>query len=118
MALNINTNNDQSEEGDDLLFESNPIGESPNGNSGRLTKLPLLERLAKLPKKREIPWQEGKELPPEKSTESSRLQQRGACLLSTKGDIAQIACDHCVKTNNGRFTNCIALYPWFQGACC
>jgi hypothetical protein len=80
------------------------------------TRIPFLDRLRQLPEKRTLPWQVGKDLPPDKSTNSPRVQQRGACLLATRGDVAEVPCDHCAR-GNGRFTACITLYPWFQGAC-
>lgn len=55
--------------------------------------VPFLDRLQLLPVRRSIPWHIGKELPPEKSSESPRIQQRGACLLSTRGDVAKPPCE-------------------------
>jgi hypothetical protein len=105
-----------------IHLEPYSIDEGPSLNSQdgsrshQPTRIPFLDRLRNLPKRRHLPWQNGKELPPEKSTDSPRVQQRGACLLATRGDIAEKPCDHCAG-GNGRFTTCITLYPWFQGAC-
>lgn len=76
----------------------------------------FLARLSQLPIQRSLPWREGQELPPERSTASSRVQQRGACLLATRGIINDNSCNHC-KAGRGRFTDCIVLGNWFQGAC-
>lgn len=76
----------------------------------------FLDKLRTLSEVRPIPWRPGQELPPEKSSESARVQQRGAVLLSTRGRISNPACSHCLN-GNGRFKDCIVLDNWFQGAC-
>ena len=76
----------------------------------------FLNRLKELPEKRAPPWQLGKVLPPVKCTDSPRGQQRNACILETRGDVAETPCEHCER-GNGRFSTCIMLYPWLQGAC-
>ena len=78
--------------------------------------VPFLERLRALPEIRPIPWRTGQELPPEKAINSSRVQQRGAILLSTRGKVMQMPCSHC-SAGYGRFSQCITLDNWFQGAC-
>ncbi|KAH8656172.1 hypothetical protein BGZ60DRAFT_417937 [Tricladium varicosporioides] len=79
---------------------------------------PSIEGLAALPIVRaSIPWRTGQELPPEKSVDSQRVQQRGAALLSLRGNVAQTPCVQCAA-GNGRFSQCIVLQSWFQGACC
>lgn len=79
---------------------------------------PSIEGIAALPIVRaSIPWRPGQELPPEKSVDSQRVQQRGAALLSLRGNVAQTPCVQCAA-GNGRFSQCIVLQPWFQGACC
>jgi Protein of unknown function (DUF3716) len=75
-----------------------------------------LEGLRALPEVRPIPWIAGKELPPEKSTESPRSQTRGAFLLATRGKVRNPPCTHCA-TGVGRFSLCISLEGWFHGAC-
>jgi Protein of unknown function (DUF3716) len=78
--------------------------------------IPFLDRLRALPEVREIPWRPGQELPPERSIDSPRVQQRGAILLSTRGAIAPSPCEHCAG-GYGRFSKCVTLEHWFQGAC-
>jgi len=78
--------------------------------------IPFLDRLRALPEVRQIPWRPGQELPPEKSIDSPRVQQRGAVLLSTRGGEAPSPCSHC-EAGYGRFSKCIVLEQWFQGAC-
>jgi hypothetical protein len=78
--------------------------------------IPFLDRLRALPEVREIPWRPGQELPPERSIDSPRVQQRGAILLSTRGQVAPSPCEHCAG-GYGRFSKCITLDSWFQGAC-
>jgi hypothetical protein len=75
-----------------------------------------LDPLRALPEVRPIPWYEGKELPTEKSTESTRVQTRGACLLASRGRVVDPPCNHC-QSGVGRFSQCIALDDWFHGAC-
>jgi len=78
--------------------------------------IPFLDRLRALPEVRSIPWRPGQELPPERSIDSPRVQQRGAILLSTRGRRAEKPCEHCAA-GYGRFSVCITLEHWFQGAC-
>lgn len=75
-----------------------------------------LDELRALPEIRSIPWKAGKELPAEASTEAQRVQTRGACLLVTRGEIRDPPCSHCSK-DLGRFSACIALDSFFNGAC-
>lgn len=75
-----------------------------------------LDPLRRLPEVRPIPWYTGKELPPEKATESTRVQTRGACLLASRGKANDPPCNHC-KTGVGRFSVCVSLEDWFHGAC-
>ncbi|KAF8857947.1 hypothetical protein BDZ45DRAFT_726411 [Acephala macrosclerotiorum] len=97
-------------------------GPSANNNRPRPSSkpnpdyIPFLERLRRLPPVREIPWRPGQELPPEKAEESPRVQQRGAILLSTRGKVMELKCEHCTR-GYGRFSLCVTLDPWFQGAC-
>ncbi|KAF4630610.1 hypothetical protein G7Y89_g7534 [Cudoniella acicularis] len=91
--------------------------EAPRSSSvGRKTAIDSLSGLRALPEVRPIPWATGKELPPDKSTESPRTQTRGAFLLSTRGIVRNPPCTHCA-TGAGRFALCISLEAWFQGAC-
>lgn len=76
----------------------------------------FLDRIKVLPEMRDLPWREDQELPPERSTESQRVQQRGACMVATRGRIMTNPCSHC-KQGYGRFSHCIVLEEWFQGAC-
>jgi hypothetical protein len=78
--------------------------------------IPFLDRLRALPEARSIPWRPGQELPPERSVDSPRVQQRGAILLSTRGKVSPSPCEHCAA-GYGRFSVCITLEHWFQGAC-
>lgn len=59
--------------------------------------VPFLERLRRIPQVREIPWRPGQELSPEKAEDSPRVQQRGACLLSTRGKVMELKCEHCAR---------------------
>lgn len=76
----------------------------------------FLDRISVLPEMREIPWRDGQALPVKRSSESSRVQQRGACLVATRGRVVQKPCTHC-ESGYGRFSHCIVLDEWFQGAC-
>ncbi|KAF4635050.1 hypothetical protein G7Y89_g3046 [Cudoniella acicularis] len=81
------------------------------------TNIPFLDRLRALPEVRSsIPWRPGQELGPEKAIDSPRVQQRGAILLIQRGKVADAPCTHCAS-GYGRFSQCITLEPWFQGAC-
>ncbi|KAG9236707.1 hypothetical protein BJ875DRAFT_209315 [Amylocarpus encephaloides] len=75
-----------------------------------------LTHLQALPEIRPIPWILGRELPPEKSTNSSRPQTKGAFMLLTRGEIKNPPCTHCT-TGAGRFSACVALDPFYFGAC-
>ncbi|KAB8301397.1 hypothetical protein EYC80_003271 [Monilinia laxa] len=76
----------------------------------------FLDRIRVLPEMRDLPWRAGQSLPPEKSTDSQRVQQRGACMVATRGRIMPKPCTHC-QSGFGRFSHCIVLEEWFQGAC-
>ncbi|KAL5316818.1 hypothetical protein ACEPPN_015869 [Leptodophora sp. 'Broadleaf-Isolate-01'] len=89
--------------------------QSPSKPAGNY--IPFLERLKRLPEVRpSIPWRPGQELPPEKAIDSPRVQQRGAILLSTRGVAMVNPCEHCAG-GYGRFSVCVTLQNWFQGAC-
>jgi hypothetical protein len=75
-----------------------------------------LDKLRAIPEVRPIPWYPGKDLPPEKSTESERVQTRSACLLASRGRVNDPPCSHCA-TGLGRFSKCISLDEFFLGAC-
>lgn len=92
------------------------IAKSPVASSSTTSQHRFSEKLRTLPVVRPIPWRSGQELPPEKSSDSPRVQQRGAVLLATRGQIADPPCTHCAG-GYGRFSECIALGNWFQGAC-
>merc|ERR1712093_862727 len=86
-------------------------------NTANSNYIPFLERLKRVPEVRpSIPWRPGQELPPEKAVDSPRVQQRGAVLLSTRGAIMPNPCEHCAG-GYGRFSVCVTLRHWFQGAC-
>jgi len=89
---------------------------SINPNNPNSSHLPFLERLRALPILRPIPWRPGQELPAEKAMDSPRVQSRGAILLSTRGKVMDTPCSHC-SAGFGRFSQCITLENWFQGAC-
>jgi hypothetical protein len=76
----------------------------------------FLDRLRTVPEVRPIPWRPGQELPAERSIDSPRMQQRGAIMLATRGHISEKPCTHC-EAGYGRFSVCITLGNWFQGAC-
>ncbi|KAH7323945.1 hypothetical protein BKA65DRAFT_511742 [Rhexocercosporidium sp. MPI-PUGE-AT-0058] len=84
----------------------------------RLTLPPAdpLQKLLDLPILRPIPWKEGQELAPKKSSEHERIQVRSAVLLTTRGDIAENPCDRCSR-GVGRFAKCVYKDGWFMGAC-
>lgn len=89
----------------------------PKPNTANSNYIPFLERLKRVPEVRtSIPWRPGQELPPEKAMDSPRVQQRGAVLLSTRGAIMPDPCEHCAG-GYGRFSVCVTLRHWFQGAC-
>ncbi|KAE8449580.1 hypothetical protein EG329_007910 [Mollisiaceae sp. DMI_Dod_QoI] len=92
--------------------------DAPTPQSGtRIKTTPQdVEKLRALPEVRPIPWRPGKECPPEKSTESTRPQTRGAFLLATRGKIRNPPCTHC-ETGSGRFSLCVSLNDWYFGAC-
>jgi hypothetical protein len=75
-----------------------------------------LDKLRALPEMRPMPWYKGKELSAERSTQSSRVQTRGACLLARRGNIMDPPCNHCLG-GSGRFSLCISLPDFFNGAC-
>jgi len=91
---------------------TNPSQRTPTGAKGP----DMLDSLRALPEVRQIPWRAGMELPPEKSTEHSRSQTRGAFLLVTRGKVRNPPCTRCVN-GPGRFTVCVSLEGWFKGAC-
>lgn len=97
---------------------SSPFGDGEDGSQRRKSGRPgdSLDKLRALPKVREIPFYEGKELPADRSTESTRVQTRGACLLASRGEVQTPPCTHCAS-GVGRFSQCIALDDWFHGAC-
>ena len=112
---------------DTIELTASPTGFSPiNGHdrdessaSRRRSGRPggdSLDKLRALPELRPIPWYEGKELPPEKSTQSSRVQTRGACLLVSRGNVMNPPCNHCAA-GIGRFSLCVSSSDWFNGAC-
>jgi hypothetical protein len=99
------------------FYAASPAGSGSNSASkARKPGVDALEGLRALPEVRPIPWQSGKELPPEKSTESPRSQTRGAFLLSTRGQIRNPPCTHCAS-GVGRFSVCVSLDGWFHNAC-
>jgi hypothetical protein len=91
-----------------------PRSSSQRRNDGQWND--SLDPLRALPELRLIPWYQGKELPLHKSTESTRVQTRGASLLASRGEVRDPPCTHCA-TGVGRFSQCIALDNWFHGAC-
>lgn len=96
-----------------LSSASAPEKASPKRLGGGIN---YLDSLRALPEIRPIPWMPGKELPPDKSTESPRTQTKSAFLLSTRGKINDPPCNHCTS-GVGRFLHCITLEGWFHGAC-
>ncbi|ESZ99127.1 hypothetical protein SBOR_0537 [Sclerotinia borealis F-4128] len=61
-----------------------PTSSSDDGNGRRYSfsnhrnEPTFLDRIRVLPEMRDLPWRSGQSLPPEKSTDSQRVQQRGA----------------------------------------
>jgi len=106
------------------VASASPGGFSPiNGGEGSASRRrggrttgDALDRLRALLEVRPIPWYEGKELPEEKSTQSTRVQTRGACLLASRGNVMDPPCNHCAA-GIGRFALCISSPDWFNGAC-
>lgn len=116
LETTLNTNNmppavRYSVDGGDQLDQSNfdeaEIDESfQNGDERNQSRpsskpnpdyIPFLERLRRIPQVREIPWRPGQELPAEKAEDSPRVQQRGAILLSTRGKVMELKCEHCAR---------------------
>lgn len=95
-----------------------PIGRDGKRTSAgrRSARQDPLDRLRALPEIRPIPWYPGKELPPEKSILSDRVQTRSACLMASRGRINDPPCTHCA-TGLGRFSMCISLDEFLSGAC-
>lgn len=89
-------------------------GKAARRRSGRSSD--VLDRLRALPEVRPIPWYEGKELAPDKSINSERVQTRGACLMVSRGKVNDPPCNHC-QTGVGRFSKCVSLDDYFHGAC-
>ncbi|KAH9215839.1 hypothetical protein DL95DRAFT_445659 [Leptodontidium sp. 2 PMI_412] len=75
-----------------------------------------LQKLLDLPILRPIPWKEGQDLPPNKSSEHERVQVRSAVIMTTRGDVAETQCDRCAR-GVGRFAKCVYKDGWFMGAC-
>lgn len=75
-----------------------------------------LDALAALPVVRSVPWKPGKELPPDKSTESPRYQTRGGCLLAMRGHVMEPRCSHCASPGS-RLSLCVSLPGWYRGSC-
>lgn len=75
-----------------------------------------LDKLRALPEVRPLPWYDGRELPDDRATNSSRVQTRGACLLVTRGTVNNPPCAHC-SGHNGRFSLCVSHEDWYNGAC-
>lgn len=108
---------DESESQSKSWLDSQLGPSTPDNDASSNTKPPgYLERIASLPKIRELPWRPGQALGAERSTDSPRVQQKGACLVATRGKIADVPCEHCTG-GYGRFSQCITLGDWFQGAC-
>jgi Protein of unknown function (DUF3716) len=82
----------------------------------RSSRMDPIDRLRGLPEVRPIPWYPGKELPPEKSTQSDRVQTRSACLMASRGRVNDPPCSHCA-TGLGRFSVCVSLDEYLSGAC-
>ena len=95
---------------------SAPKKDSPRRQAWKAGGINYLDSLRALPEVRPIPWMPGKELPPDKSTESPRTQTKSAFLLSTRGKINDPGCNHC-QSGVGRFLHCITMDGWFHGAC-
>ncbi|CZT43646.1 uncharacterized protein RSE6_03712 [Rhynchosporium secalis] len=106
----------------DTSLQDRPALETQNPGSSSSSKphsnyVSFLDKLKLLPEVRiSIPWRPGQELPPEKAGDSTRVQQRGAILLSTRGTAMADPCALCAG-GYGRFAVCVTLENWFQGAC-
>ncbi|CAL3970331.1 unnamed protein product [Diplocarpon coronariae] len=88
----------------------------PHPPPPRTATTDMLRALSSLPKVREIPWKLGQELPPSKALDHERAQVRAAVMLSQRGKAAKEPCNRCAR-GTGRFSQCIHLDDWFQGAC-
>ncbi|KAK2623755.1 hypothetical protein QTJ16_006936 [Diplocarpon rosae] len=82
----------------------------------RTASADMLRALSSLPEVRQIPWKLGQELPASKALEHERAQVRAAVMLSQRGNVAKEPCNRCAR-GTGRFSQCIHLDDWFQGAC-
>jgi hypothetical protein len=92
------------------------LGGKRSSSGRRSSRQDPLDRLRALPQIRPIPWYPGKELPPEKSTLSDRVQTRSACLMASRGRVNIPPCSHCA-TGLGRFSMCVSLDDFLSGAC-
>ncbi|CZT10218.1 uncharacterized protein RCO7_02947 [Rhynchosporium graminicola] len=98
----------------DTSLQGRPALETQNPGSSSSSKphsnyVSFLDKLKLLPEVRiSIPWRPGQELPPEKAGDSTRVQQRGAILLSTRGTAMADPCALCAG-GYGRFAVCVTL---------
>jgi hypothetical protein len=98
-------------------YATSPLGSTDNSTTKEQKPgVDALESLRALPEVRLIAWVPGKELPPEKSTESPRSQTRGAFLLATRRHARNPPCSHCAP-GVGRFSVWVSLEGWSHGAC-
>ncbi|KAF8857534.1 hypothetical protein BDZ45DRAFT_432105 [Acephala macrosclerotiorum] len=97
-----------------------PAPDAPTPQSATATRYKAtpqnIETLRRLPEVRSIPWKVGKQIGPEKSTQSDRPQTRGAYMLVTRGEIRNPPCTNC-EHGSGRFSVCVSLNEYYQGAC-
>jgi hypothetical protein len=76
------------------------------------------DRLQHMPELRPLPWRPGVEEGADVETggESRRKQIRFGCLLATRGQVQEQACNSCAN-GRGKFSICVALDGFFKGAC-
>jgi len=98
-----------------LSMEPNSLNSTtpmPSGTSLPRTRT-TIDRLQALPELRPIPWKNGVQHDP---VTFKLHEQKCAILLSTRGEVSDLACEYCSK-ELGYFEECIRIGDWYNGAC-